>query len=101
MSTRRVHLLGALAVLVAVAGSAAAGSGAAPGPAQARAEIPGFPLVVPCGFSHRNNDDPIVYPKQPGRSHDHSFFGNRTTNAFSSPASLRRSGRTTWGQLAD
>jgi Domain of unknown function (DUF1996) len=101
MSTPRVHLLGALAVMLAVAGSAAAESGAAPGRAPASSEIFGFPLVVPCGFSHRNHDDPIVYPKQPGRSHDHTFFGNRSTNAFSTPASLRAGRRTTCGLSAD
>lgn len=61
----------------------------------------GFPLVVACGFSHRNNDDPIAYPKQRGRSHDHTFFGNRSTNAFSTPASLRANRQTTCGLPAD
>jgi hypothetical protein len=54
-----------------------------------------------CGFSHRNNDDPIRFPRQPGRSHDHTYFGNRSTNASSTPASLRRSRRTTCGERAD
>ena len=52
-------------------------------------------FAVPCAFSHRNQDDPIVFPGRPGRSHDHTYFGNTSTNAFSTPASLRRSGRTT------
>jgi hypothetical protein len=34
-------------------------------------------------------DDPIVYPGQPGVSHDHSFVGNTTTNAYSTLQSLR------------
>jgi hypothetical protein len=34
-------------------------------------------------------DDPIVYPRQPGVSHDHSFVGNTTTNAFSTLRTLR------------
>jgi hypothetical protein len=34
-------------------------------------------------------DDPIVYPRQPGASHDHSFVGNTTTNAFSTLRTLR------------
>jgi hypothetical protein len=55
----------------------------------------------PCGFSHRNHDDPIRFPGQPGRSHDHTYFGNRSTNAASTPASLRRNGRTTCGGRAD
>jgi hypothetical protein len=58
-------------------------------------------LVVPCGFSHRNHDDPIALPRQKGRSHDHTFFGNRSTNAFSTPASLRASRNSTCGLLAD
>jgi hypothetical protein len=61
----------------------------------------GIPLIVPCGFSHRSHDDPIVYPKQKGRSHDHTFFGNRSTNAFSSLASLRTKRGTTCGLPAD
>lgn len=93
-------LLGALAVMPAVLSAAAAGSSAAPSPARATA-VPTFPLVVPCGFSHRNRDDPIVYPGRPGRSHDHTFFGNRSTNAFSTPKSLRAARRTTCGQPAD
>jgi Domain of unknown function (DUF1996) len=31
-----------------------------------------------CPFSHTSTDDPIVYPGQPGRSHAHTFFGNRS-----------------------
>jgi hypothetical protein len=52
---------------------------------------------VPCRFSHRNQDDPIVFPRQPGRSHDHTYFGNRSTNSFSTLASLRRHRRTSCG----
>ena len=43
-----------------------------------------------CRFSHRNTDDPIVFANTPGASHDHSFVGNRTTNAFSTVDSLAR-----------
>ena len=52
-------------------------------------------FAVFCGFSHRNQDDPIVFPNQPNRSHEHTYFGNTSTNAFSTPASLRASARTT------
>jgi Domain of unknown function (DUF1996) len=52
-------------------------------------------FAVACRFSHRNQDDPIVFPGRPGRSHDHTYFGNTSTDAFSTPASLRRAGRTT------
>src|ERR1041385_2867738 len=43
-----------------------------------------------CRFSHTNMDDPIVYPGEPGRSHHHTFFGNASTDASSTLASLRR-----------
>jgi hypothetical protein len=41
-----------------------------------------------CTFSHFLPDDSIVYPGQPGRSHLHTFIGNRSTDAFTTPASL-------------
>ena len=49
----------------------------------------GVGFISVCGFSHRGADDPIVYPARPGVSHDHSFVGNVSTNAFSTLASLR------------
>jgi hypothetical protein len=58
-------------------------------------------FAVACGFSHRNQDDPIVHPGNPGLSHDHTFFGNRSTNASSTPDSLRAAGRTTCQLRAD
>jgi hypothetical protein len=33
-------------------------------------------------------DDPIVFPGQPGASHMHDFFGNETTNAYSTQSSM-------------
>jgi hypothetical protein len=42
-----------------------------------------------CFFSHRLPDDPIVYPGLPGQSHMHEFFGNETTDASSTPDTLR------------
>jgi Domain of unknown function (DUF1996) len=53
-----------------------------------------------CEFSHRASDDPIVFPGEPGRSHPHDFIGNHTTNAFSTPDSLRK-GRTSCARNAD
>jgi hypothetical protein len=35
-----------------------------------------------------NSDDPIVFPRQPGAAHQHDFFGNTSTNAYSTDASL-------------
>jgi hypothetical protein len=58
-------------------------------------------FAVACGFSHRNTDDPIVFPRQPRRSHDHTYFGARSTDALSTPASLREDGRTTCRLRAD
>jgi hypothetical protein len=42
-----------------------------------------------CQYSHSRPDDPIVFPGKPGASHQHTFVGNRTTNASSSFGSLR------------
>lgn len=53
-----------------------------------------------CRFSHVGNDDPIVHPGHPGMSHRHTFFGNQSTNAFSTLASLR-AGSTTCKPRAD
>ncbi|ONK10037.1 DUF1996 domain-containing protein [Streptomyces sp. MP131-18] len=41
-----------------------------------------------CSVSHTAPDDPIVYPGQPGASHDHTFMGNDTTDAHSTVESL-------------
>jgi hypothetical protein len=47
-------------------------------------------FISSCAFAHRAPDDPIVYPREPGYSHDHTFVGNVSTNAFSTLRSLRR-----------
>jgi hypothetical protein len=59
-----------------------------------RADLRGVNFVENCRFSHQASDDPIVFPGKPGASHQHTFVGNRTTNAFSTFGSLRSS-RTT------
>jgi hypothetical protein len=41
-----------------------------------------------CKFSHAANDDPIVFFGQSGRSHNHSFLGNNSTNANTTFESL-------------
>ena len=53
----------------------------------AHAKSDGKFLAV-CGYSHSRPDDPIVRPRQPGRSHLHDFLGNTTTNAFSTYGSM-------------
>jgi Domain of unknown function (DUF1996) len=104
MTRNRLQHLGAvgLAVTVGLAASFVVPSAPATGyrlVADAKASskialIDKGSFLVACGFSHRNHDDPIVFPRQPGRSHDHTYFGNRSTNAFSTPASLRKHRRT-------
>jgi hypothetical protein len=73
-------------------------AGAAGGGAKSR--LHGNNFFANCRFSHTSNDDPIVYPGQPGRSHPHTFFGNRSTDASSTLASLRAA-RTTCKPRAD
>jgi hypothetical protein len=90
-----------LALLAAVAGALLVAPEPAPGSADAVAAFPGGPYyVIGCGFSHRSNDDPIMFPGQPGRSHNHTFIGNRTTDAGSTPAELR-GGPTSCGDAGD
>ncbi len=48
-----------------------------------------------CGPGQISNDDPIVYPGQPGAAHLHQFFGNLGANAHSTYESLRSSGEST------
>jgi hypothetical protein len=51
-------------------------------------------FIVRCAFSHRATDDPIVYPGVSGASHSHDFFGNISTDAFSTYESLIAAGTT-------
>lgn len=94
MPVRRITVafsfaLGLGAALAAVAGASSLGSAEAPGLSAAqRAQLQQVNFVNACGFSHASNDDPIVFPGEVGRSHHHSFVGNRTTNAFSTLDSL-------------
>jgi hypothetical protein len=44
---------------------------------------------VECTFSHRDTVDPIVDRGNPDFAHLHDFFGNRTTDEFSTPRRLR------------
>ncbi len=76
-----------------------------PGIAAAAEPRPGGPLhdgifLSLCLPSHVASDDPIVHPGGVGDSHQHEFFGNTTTNAASSYASLR-AGETTCRIAAD
>jgi hypothetical protein len=82
--------LAIIALAVAVwMGIVAHTSSAARPDAQNLRQLQGVNFVGSCAFSHMAMDDPIVYPGQPGASHDHSFVGNTTTNAFSTLQTLR------------
>jgi len=70
----------------------AALAGKPPADDVSRADLRGVNFVESCRFSHSAPDDPIVFPGKAGASHDHTFVGNRSTGAFSTYASLRRSG---------
>jgi Domain of unknown function (DUF1996) len=83
-----------LAVTVTLAGTL--GIGAIP----ADADVFRGSFSVFCEPSHRNRDDPIVYPGQPGRAHLHQFFGSRDTDAFSTFRSMHDA-RTTCGFRPD
>ena len=63
-----------------------------PGPANGEAKF-----RTHCNYSHHAYDDPIVFPGIAGGAHLHTFFGNTKTNASSTYASLRTSGRSTCG----
>jgi hypothetical protein len=45
-------------------------------------------LKIECNASHTAADDPIVFPGRPGAAHLHEFFGNTSTNASSTYASM-------------
>jgi hypothetical protein len=61
-------------------------------PGNARLELDRF--LFTCDFSHRAKDDPIVHPGHAGMAHSHEFFGNTSTNAFSTYESLRAAATT-------
>jgi len=85
-STSQLLVLGAFLLAGATALPALAERAAAD---QSSRLFPGGPyFVVGCGFSHMNNDDPIVFPGKPGASHNHTFIGNRVVDAATTPASL-------------
>src|SRR5262249_7134298 len=90
MQTTSVLTVATLTALLLLAADAPAG----------RVKLHGNNFYANCRFSHTNDDDPIVYPGQPGRSHPHTFFGNASTDASSTLSSLRKA-RTTCKPSAD
>lgn len=89
--SRRVHARVAIVVTLAGALVVAMTASAPSTAARTASSFPGGAYFnLACGFSHRNNDDPIVFPGQAGRSHNHTYIGNRDVHAGSTPATLRR-----------
>jgi hypothetical protein len=86
---RTAYLFIAAAMTATIAVSAVRASGGAGATTTSLSDLVGVNFVSVCAFSHRGPDDPIVFPGQPGRSHDHSFVGNVSTNAYSTLATLR------------
>ncbi|GIG01180.1 DUF1996 domain-containing protein [Catellatospora citrea] len=67
--------------------------------ARTPAKVTGNPVKVPefhatCTVSHHADDDPIVFPGLPGASHNHTFWGNKSTTSATTPASLRTAATT-------
>ena len=87
---RRVAFPLSVMAAIAVAGLVAANLPAAPkAELQFAPNFPGGPYyALGCSASHRNNDDAIVYPGQPGKSHNHTYIGNRSVDASTTPVSL-------------
>src|SRR5438105_12997852 len=92
MRARRVAF-GLLLAALALAATASAQQSAKSKPAAVK-RLEAVNFISTCRFSHRAPDDPIVFPGHPAVSHDHSFVGNTTTDAFS-PLSSLRAGSTT------
>lgn len=57
-------------------------------PAEADDYVSHHEFQVNCPVSHVASNDPIVYPGRPGASHNHTFLGNTSTDAFSTTESL-------------
>jgi hypothetical protein len=74
------------AYLIALMWAQAPSAQGKPPPTTGAPDEPSF--VVNCDFSHRNNDDPIVFPGQQGAAHQHEFFGNKSTNYASTYNSM-------------
>jgi hypothetical protein len=63
-----------------------------PGTGVAADDVTHHEFQVNCSVTHRLPDDPIVLPNLPGASHEHSFTGNTTTNAYTTLNSLKGAG---------
>jgi hypothetical protein len=85
----RIALVVCLLAACAAGSVALAGGGGGSSAGLDVAQLADVEFISVCPFSHRSNDDPIVHPGQPDRSHNHTFLGNVATDAFSTAASLR------------
>lgn len=79
-------VVAAMLVLASCAGSGGSSTTSSPGsgdPDPGRVGPQGrvAQFLVHCTVSHIAFDDPIVLPWQPGKSHQHQFFGNATTDS--------------------
>ena len=92
--SRRVGVIAAVVV-----GSLVVGSLVTP-PFKAKAAGAVGQFVVRCRYTHTLQDDPILFPGQPGGSHSHDFFGNVSADAFSTVNELLSS-RTTCRPSSD
>jgi hypothetical protein len=87
-------LLLALAAAALVAASASGGDSRPPTALSDLTQFDDVSFITVCRFSHFKPDDPIVLPKFPGLSHNHTFFGNQSTNAFSTLSTLSKAATT-------
>lgn len=60
--------------------------------ATAQDDVTHHEFQVNCSVTRRLSDDPIVFPGQPGASHNHTFLGNTTTDAHSTTETLLAAG---------
>jgi hypothetical protein len=63
--------------------------------------VPSGVFAVLCPASHQLKDDPIIYPGQPGLSHNHVFAGSTITDAFTYTYDQLQAGTTTCGPGVD
>jgi Domain of unknown function (DUF1996) len=62
---------------------------------------PSVSFVVQCLPSHEGPDDPLMHPGHNGMSHQHSFFGNRSTDSKSTVASLGKNPKSSCDTAGD
>jgi Domain of unknown function (DUF1996) len=98
---RQVHLALMLVLGVAAACVVALMWWKAPVASAQQGTFSNASFVVRCDFSHRKQDDPIVFPGKRGAAHSHEFFGNSSTNYASTYKSLRAATATTCFNPAD